>query len=328
MPRQKPHQVRFDSTLGKFILDRLSEAPSIVGVARLAKVNVRTVYWWCYASGNERAALEAGKLKRKPKFYLRWPQEDPDAWTWFHEGVKITQRMVALTAHAENLQAATYGDERVIRDPRTNRTLFKLDYKAIRAMNAEANPFDPAIMKEAENFYDDFPYLHDAEGNRIPEVERTPQAAALKIHSLRAILPDVYDLADKKEVKTDSTQRVFVVGDAAPPPQSSELRRSLEEKLRELRERGPANPRPLDANGRPLPVFAPVGASDPPEKITGAPAELPPPTLAEHPRAYHAPKPPAPKPADYRRPTDSPDRPADHSGVGRGVPHSGGVRVA
>jgi len=301
--RQKAAQVRFTEKLGQKILDHASENPSPTAIARMIGCGVKSIWWWIFCSSEEQRAHEADTLQRPLKFKIKWPADDPDAEPrWFHELFKLSQKMAGLTMDLENRSEAMFGTKRAVRDPRTNRVLYELDEEAVKfvghpdPMSAEAREIGIALG------YSDFPYLHDENGKRIKVVERVPQPAALKIHTLRSVVPSTYNVSERKEIAT-TVNGVLQIGEK--PKQDSPLRADLEQRLAAIKAAGAD--RPTAKPHGPVMLGLPrAHPADPVEQITrpnspepAEPREQRP--LAEHPRAYVQPAPPKPAPP-YARP--------------------------
>ena len=336
--RKRQAQIRFNEQLAQKILDAASENPSPSALRRKFGFGAKTLLWWVYASNQEKVAFEERRLGREPKYLISWPTDTEVEPRWFHDLFKLATRMHSLTLDLENRSEALLGSRRPVRDPRTNRQLYELDEENVRFVG-HPDPFSEQARSIADTLgLDDFPFAHDEDGRRIPVVEHVPQPAQLKIHNLRALAPATYDLTDKVEHAGSIQSHVLVVGGNKSIDRStvSPMRNDLEQRLAAIRANGPQNPKP----DRPLLIHG-QGASDPPEKtgagapvdactvppprepVADVPPDVPPQPLAEHPRAYHVPRPSYARPDEHGRPAE----PLDRGGYGRGEPPAGGMRV-
>jgi len=241
---------------------------------------------------------------------------------FFHEACIQAQRIFRLLAESQvrsllaSPESGGGGHLRQVFDG-SGKPAWEVDpIKAAHAL--EMDDFDWSITY-GENARRDDVYARDERGALIPLTVRDPIPSQTLIHLIRSLFGDQYNPSDRKEVDSKHQVEVLVIGDKKPKQQSS-LRADLEARLAEVR----ANPNRATAkpNG-PVAMIPHANPSDPPERLTATVDDAPR-TLADHPRAYHAPPSHVPKPVNYARPNPS----LDHAGVGVGAPPVGGRRVS
>jgi hypothetical protein len=290
------------------VLDRLVERPSITGAAAVIGASSKLIFFWIKKSADEKAVFDAGEIFES-KYQIRWPlDEDGNGdLLFFSDAVKLALKMFSVNLDLNSREIIDRGTKRMVMEG--GKPVYETDHLLTAQFEGDAD------AARAMGFKDPF-FVHDASGARIPMYVWDNPAAALKIHGLRSLLP-----LFNPETKVDTTQTInggvlVLHGNAEKP--KSELREDLETRLARLRQR-PISERPVP-EGK-VEVFSP--RDEPMQEALPPPV----PTLRDHPRAYQAPKPPEPKPQSYARPQPPPQSVADYSGVGRGVPLSGGFKV-
>jgi hypothetical protein len=212
---------------------------------------------------------------------------DPDySVTWrgehsrqFAELVPLAQRM-GRVAREQRLRGVTInGEQQYVLDP------------ALQARFGDDD--DSQAMAELEG-YPDFPFAHDIDGNRIPLLSarfprpqrkhrpNSPPRDAVGEQSSGADTPNVHRAAGIPEIGKHGLPKYESEWKPDPPPPyarglktpvppprvyvPSPLRAELTELYKNLKEHGPANPRPK----MPVQVFG-QRADDPVEHVTGRP---------------------------------------------------------
>ena len=288
------------------VLDRLVERPSITGAAAVIGASGKLLFCWMRNSYIDKQKFEVGEIVES-KWRIRWPDEDGEP-EFFHDSVRLAQRLYAIEADAQNREMLVHGTKRLVMNGPM--PCFEVDDKALAEWGD-----DKEGAKRIGGYFD-YPYLHNSDGSRIRLFATEHVPSQTRIHTLRAIAGGVYDLVDRQSTEVQVGGGVLVLhGNAQQKRPDTPIVRDMEAKLAEIRARGPQNPKP----------DAPVAIGKPSDE----PKALPPPepkTLADHPRVYTAPRPPEPKPQSYARP-QPPQSVADYSGVGRGAPLPGGFKV-
>jgi len=298
----------------KKVLNRLVERPSVTGAAKLLGASSKLIWIWCRNSARDKAN---GVLDSKYIIH-GWPDDDPDSVEdiWFHDAVELSRKMHALNADADTRELLAGQPRTVIEG---GRICFTPDPK----IAAHALEMDDDLW---ELTYGSRPradiFARDENGALIPLEVRDPVPAQLKIHAMKVLMPNLWNVPEKREIDKRSQSSVLVLhGDVQRPNKAdSPLRADLETRLKAIRD----NPdRPTARPTAPVEILG-RATGDPPEKIS-MPSNEGERTLADHPRAYLA-----PKPEPVRRPPPSYARPAHHldnAGRGAGVPPPGGFRV-
>jgi hypothetical protein len=271
------------------ILDELIERPSIARATRkILGSNSKILYVWCRDAARDR---ENGVTDSK-YIVQDWPAEG-DA-TWFDKGVKQTRVMHALNLDSDERDTLSHSERHVVEGG-------KICWTPNPVIAAHALSMDDF---EWEFFYGNRPrsdiWQRDQNGGLIPLMVKQEQPAQIRIHALRALLADLWNPPERREVDTKLSGGVYVIGQQKREQQDSPLAADLRQRLADLRAKGPAHPKPnapVEIMGR--------GESGPRENISQPSSEAPP-NLHDHPRAYTQPQPQPPQqpPTDYaRRPT-------------------------
>jgi hypothetical protein len=314
------HNQKWRPELGAMLADRLTVNPSIAQGAKFVSVNPRTVFLWMKASAKDQAADVPLEQSR---WTIRWPQ-DPEGESplvYFHEAIMQAQKLFRAIAETQLRALLADPDEgggqiREVLDG-TGKPAFEVD--TLRAAHAlEMDDFDWELTYGKNARRDDV-FARDERGALIPKKVRDPLPSQTLIHLARSLFGDTFNPSDRREVDTNVRVETLILGGSASKKTESPLRAELEARLREIR----ANPNRDSAKPTGPVAMIGHGHNDPVERVTLS-ADDAPAVLADHPRAYYAPTPPAPRPApSYARPNKS----LDQAGVGPGVPPPGGMKV-
>jgi hypothetical protein len=130
------------------------------------------------------------------------------------------------------------------------------------ALLAEWGGDTPEAKEAAERIggIQDYPFKHQLDENgklaRVPLVLYEPAPAALRQHVIRSLLPSEFNPPEVRSISTEHSGAVLIMGANSRPayakdfqPPMTPLRQSLQEKLAELKARGPVHKHALDANG-------------------------------------------------------------------------------
>ena len=211
--------------------------------------------------------------------------------------------------HALNLDAQAREDLNGIERPviEGGRFQYVIDAKAIAEYDNK---------RDAETFgnYTDWPYAHDEDGARIILTVKEHVPAQLRLQGLKALMGDIWNVAEKRAVDTQVSGGVLVLHGDQQERQSSKvgLREDLETRLTAIRERNA----PFASKRKPegeVQIFKDMRTIDQPDDVPDrAPRQLPAPTptIRDHPRAYEVPKPAEPRPPaamSYAKPAPSLD---------------------
>lgn len=272
------------------LLDRLIERPAIATACRaIIGSNSKILYVWCRDAARDR---EDGVTDSK--FLVQdWPAEGDQ--TWFDKGVKMTRVMHALNLDSTERDTLSSSERFVIEGG-------KLQPEPDPIIHADSLSLDELdwIAKYGTRDRSDI-WKRDENGGIVYLKVKQEQPAQMRIHALRALLADLWNPPERREVDTKLSGGVLVIRKSKP---TTPLVEDLRTRLAAIRaakdgERTTKPNAPVEVMGR--------GEAGPPEKIS-MPSNEAPVTLADHPRAYEAPTPqPTPQPTqpDYRRPTKS-----------------------
>lgn len=288
----------------KKILDRLCEKPS---VSRASKVILGTNSKIVWAWARNSAADKANSIADSKYIITGWPDDSEESRPlYFHEAMEISRKIHGLNLDADQREDLGGMERPVIEGGKFQ---YVVDELAIAQ-------WDNKEDAERIGGYVDWPYAHDERGARIVLTVREHVPAALKIQGLRAIMGDIWNVAEKREVDTNVSGGVMVLhGDAQEPSkQKLGMREDLETRLAAIRERNAK----LAATPKPAPdgevhIFRDMRTIDQPDDVPDrAPKQLPAPqAVADHPRAYSVPPltPAIPKPqaSSYAKPAPSLD---------------------
>lgn len=297
------------------VLDRLIERPSIAAATRsILASNSKVLFVWCRNAARDR---EDG-VDDSPYLVRDWPAEG-DA-TWFDKGVKQTRVMHALTLDSDERDSLS-NSERYVFDG-SGKLSWTPDPK-VAADALSMDEFDWIAEYGARDRSDI--WKRDENGALIPLKVKESQPAQMRIHALRALLADLWNPPERREVDNRlSGGGVLVLhGAKSPQPrQPSELETDLRQRLAAIRASGPKNPKPSGA-----PNFGNGGkssaAADPPEKVSQASTETPPPHVPDYPRPHT--EAPAAPPVDYSRRRH--DDAGGQASTGPGKPPPGGFSL-
>jgi hypothetical protein len=292
---------------GALVADFLCENSNLTQAAKLVGGGSKLVFHWMKASHNEEAA---GASPSEAEYGIEWPE--PGDHIFFHRAVVETQkRFLALAQGAVRSLLASPesgggGHERIV-------------------TGADGKPawlVDPLIAAHALEYDDDIweltygkrkrsdVFARDANGALIPWKVRDPIPSQTLIHLIRSLLPEQFDPINRTQADVTHHGAVLVLGDqpkeTAASAATSPLRQDLEQRLAEIRARGPAVGKP----NAPVAVFKDMRSQDQPDD---GPKALPP---------------PAAKPMNYAKP-GKPSSGINAAGYGSKVaPPAGGFRTA
>jgi hypothetical protein len=316
---------KWSKEVGAKICDKLTVNPNLTQSAKIASGSPKLVFLWIRNSATDQ---RNDVPVEQSKYGIRWPVEDgKDAadvpLIYFHEAVIQAQRIFRLLAESQvrsllaSPESGGGGHLRQVLDG-NGKPAFEVD--PLRAAHALEYDDDLWKLTYGENARRDDVYARDERGALIPLKVRDPIPSQTLIHLIRSLFGDTYNPSDRKEVDSKHSVEVLVLGEKSKGKPLSNLRADLEARLAAIRSN------PDRASAKPTGPVAMIGHgnNDPPEHVSSS-ADDAPATLADHPRAYFAPTPSAPRPApNYAKPNKS----LDQSGTGRGVPPTGGHRVA
>jgi hypothetical protein len=266
-PRQDLEGPELETAL-QFICDYLVSRPKLEPASRAANFGSK----WIYGAMNRSAAGD-------PRYLIHWPDRDSEEKIQFIEGVGLAQRMWKAKFASTLMQESEEGTPRL--QIHGGEVLYEKDNEALAMCGGETD--------EAKEFaklmgYTDYPFKHriNANGNRerIPLVIYEHVPATLRVHTARSLLPGMNPPETRHQV-TSHTGTVMVIQKPAYAKDykapDTELRRDLQQRLADLRAKGPANPLPRSADGRrTIPQVSATRTDDPPENVGTAPVRAAP----------------------------------------------------
>jgi hypothetical protein len=259
-PRKPPQLLEGDALEAalQYIADYLVSRPKLEGASKAAGFGKK----WIWHALNRSGAGD-------PRYLLRWPDREAEEKIQFIEAVSLSQRMF------KNRFATTLMEESDRGVPKLQvhggAVLYEKDLEALAICGGET----PEAFEFAKLMgYVDFPYKHkiNARGNpeRIPLVLYEHVPATLRVHAARSLLP-AFNPPETRHRTTSHAGTIMVTERPKYArdyvPRDNALRRDLQQRLADLRAKGPKNPLPLDARGnRTIPQ---VSASHPDDPIEG-----------------------------------------------------------
>ena len=247
------------------ILDAIGDGAKLQRASRAAGMGNKFIF----------GAIKQSKADN-PLYLIEWRNE---GLRRFHELVSIARRMGQVKREQDLRGVTINGEQQFVLDP------------ALLARFGSDD--DSKDMAELAGFAD-FPFAHDVDGNRIPLLSARhprPQRQHRPNSPPRdAVGAQSSDAGTGEQSAAGKPQREWRPDDPLPPyarevftpappprvfvptpatPHMSPLKADLLQRLAMLKEHGPANPRPLDRNGRPTIAARITGqrADDPPEIV-------------------------------------------------------------
>lgn len=253
--------VRYTNKIGKQICTFIADYSNITAAAKAIGCGETQIWAWA------RIAAADKKNGRDSKYMVRgWPDAGDEMF--LSDAIAAARRVFTLSADLKMRQQIIEGTRRAVLDKDGN-PAFELDLAAL----AEYGGFTEEARKLAAiDQVFDYPYRHqmNAEGKpeRIPVYVMDPVPATLKIAGMRAMVPGIWNVPERREVDTSINATVRQITREEPklitevPRQTTQEDRlarlrsnpnpAIQDMLRqaeELKKRGPSNPRP-ELNGR------------------------------------------------------------------------------
>lgn len=262
MSKRKLKGKEFEAMLAD-ILDELVRDPAWERACKVVGGFTSKIVWtWIKRSG-----------EGDPKFLVAWPDRELKEKIQLVEGIALARRLHKVKMDSNIRSAVSEGIPEI--QMHDGEVLYEKD----AALLAEWGD-GPEAKEAAERIggVKDFPYKHrmNEEGKleRIPLVLYRPAPAALRQHVIRSLLPSEYNPPEVRSISTEHSGAVLIMGANRPAyakdfqPPMTPLRQSLQEKLAELKARGPQHKHAIDAHGRKMIPKISDGSSsnDPPEK--------------------------------------------------------------
>ena len=241
------------------ILDTVAQDPAMERAMRLAGYSPKYIWLWLKRSGDG-----------DPRYLVRWPDKKAQK-IQFCDAVVLARRLHKIKMDATIRSAVDVGVPEV--QMHDGEMLFEKDL----ALLAEWG--DDKDAAERIGGVVDFPYKHiiNAQGKRerIPLVIYRPAPAALRQHVIRSLIPSEYNPPEVRSISTEHSGSVLVLNANRPayakdyvPAVASPIKQDLQQRLADLRARGPAHKHAVDKNGlKTIPkISAGSTSNDPPER--------------------------------------------------------------
>ena len=248
----------FEAKLAE-ILDTISQDPALERAMRLAGYSPKHIWTWLKRSG-----------EGDPRFLVAWPDRKSREKIQFGEAVALARRLHKVKMDATIRSAVDVGVPEVqIHD---GEVLYEKD----PALLAEWG--DDKEAAERIGGIVDFPYKHiiNAQGKRerIPLVLYRPAPAALRQHVIRSLIPSEFNPPEVRQVSSEHSGSVLILNAHRPAyakdyvPPETPIKQDLQQRLADLRARGPMHKHALDKNGhKTVPkIGAGSTSNDPPER--------------------------------------------------------------
>lgn len=218
---------------------------------------------------------------------------------------------MAIEAANNDFHLETISEIRQSRRPvlEGGKVQYEIDHQAIADWQGDAE-----LARTLGGLHDPF-YLHDANGARIPLTVRDRTSAALTLKALAAVRPQQWDRPQQIDVTKKSIKAVLTLHG---PKEPSEMRRTLTEKLAELRANGPKNPTP----SHPVTIMG-RGSDGPTERVSTPNSDDAAKALPEPPRALPPPQPQISYARKRSTSLDATDRPTSGGSNACGMPSGG-----
>jgi hypothetical protein len=249
----------FEAKLAE-ILDYLAQDPAIEPAFRAAGYTSKIIWEWIKRSG-----------EGDPKYLVAWPDRKAEK-IQFGEAIALARRLWKVR-YDHTLRADVDRGQ-----PEVQVFQGEVVWEKDAALLAEWGD-GPEAKEAAERIggYADYPYKHRlnefGKQERIPLVLYKSAAASLRQHVARSLIPSEYNPPEVRQVSSEHSGAVLILNanrpayakDYVAPP--SPIKQDLQQRLADLRARGPAHKHATDANGHKVIPKIGLGSSsnDPPE---------------------------------------------------------------
>jgi hypothetical protein len=247
----------FEAKLAE-ILDTVSQDPAMERAMRLAGYSPKMIWLWLKRSG-----------EGDTKYLVAWPDKKARK-IQFCDAVVLARRLHKVKMDATIRSACDVGIPEV--QMHDGAVLYEKD----AALLAEWG--DDKEAAERIGGVIDFPYKHiineQGKRERIPLVLYRPAPAALRQHVIRSLIPSEFNPPEHRVTSTEHSGSVLILNANRPPyakdyqAPPSPIKQDLQQRLADLRARGPAHKHATDKNG--LKTIPKIGTgsvcNDPPER--------------------------------------------------------------
>ena len=233
----------FEAKLAE-ILDTISQDPALERAMRLASYSPKMIWTWLKRSG-----------EGDQKFLVAWPDRKSKEKIQFSDAVVLARRLHKVKMDASIRSAVDVGI------PVTQVFQGAVVWEQDAELLAEWGGDTPEAKEAAERIggVQDYPYKHvmNAKGKleRVPLTLMQPAPAALRQHVIRSLLPQEYNPPEVRSISTEHSGSVLIVGANRAPyakdyvAPDTPIKQDLQQRLADLRARGPVHKHALDKNG-------------------------------------------------------------------------------
>jgi hypothetical protein len=243
------------------ILDRIVQDPKLERACRYVGYSPKYIWSMLKRSGDG-----------DPKYLVRWPDRESEQRIQFCDGVELARRLWRVNFD-HTLRADVSVGIPVVQTFQGN-----VVYEKDPALLAQWGGDTQQAREDAERMGGilDYPFKHKvgASGKleRIPLEVMMPAPGALKQHVARSVLPELYNPPENRQVSTQHSGAVLILNSRPPYAkdyvETSPIKRDLQQRLADLRAKGPEHKHAVDAAGHK--VIPKIGngstANDPPER--------------------------------------------------------------
>jgi hypothetical protein len=243
------------------MLDYILQRPKLEPAARYVGYSSKYI-WTILKRSNE----------GDPKYLVRWPDRESEERIQFSEAVVLARRLWKVRFDNTLREDVERGI------PEVQTFAGEVIWEKDAALLAKWGGDTLQAKRDAEDFDGvyDYPYKHrvgpTGQLERIPLTLYRPAPSALRQHVARSILPEIYNPPEHRSTDVQHSGAVLILGHApysknyvAP---DSPMKRDLQQRLADLRTKGPTHKHAVDVHGRKtIPKIGNGSSSnDPPEK--------------------------------------------------------------
>jgi hypothetical protein len=244
------------------ILDRIVQDPTLERACRAAGYSGKYVWTMLKRSGDG-----------DPRYLVRWPDRQSGQRIQFGDAIALARRLHTVKFDHTLRSAVDVGI------PIVQTFQGAVCWEQDAALLAEWGGDNPESKETAERIggVKDYPYKHriGASGKleRIALEVYQPAPGALRQHVARSLMPGSYNPPENRSIATEHSGRVLILNASRPAyakdyTPDTPIKRDLQQRLADLRAKGPEHKHATDAQGHKVIPKIGLGstANDPPER--------------------------------------------------------------
>lgn len=244
------------------ILDRIVQNPKLEPACRYAGYSPKYIWTLLQRSSDG-----------NPKFLVRWPDRESEQRIQFCDAIMLARRLHKIQFDHTLRSAVDVGI------PELQTFQGQVIWEQDPALLAQWGGDNAQAKEDAEGIGGvvDYPFKHrigtSGKPERIPLEIYKPAPGALRQHVARSLMPDLYNPPENRTVSTEHSGSVLVLSAGRAPyakdyTPDTPIKRDLQQRLADLRAKGPEHKHATDANGhKTIPKIGNGSeANDPPEK--------------------------------------------------------------